>query len=100
MGTVRRPSTGTVYPIGTISPTSPRYQNNIMTYISPSTKRLHDDIVANSPSRVCHHNAESLRASRKNIISIIDYIISIGEIENDPQSAIKFDEMEKNTSKV
>ena len=26
-----------------------RYQNNIMTYISPSTKRLHDNIVANSP---------------------------------------------------
>ena len=50
-----------------------RYQNNIMTYISPSTKRLHDDIVANSPSRVRHHNAEYLRASGKNMISIIDY---------------------------
>ncbi len=71
-----------------------RYQNNIMT-ISPSTKCLHDDIVANSPSKVRHHNAESLRASRKNMVSIIDYIISIGEIGDDPQSAIMFDEMEK-----
>ena len=42
-----------------------RYQNNIMAYVSPSTKRLHDDIIRNSPSRVCHHNAESLRALRK-----------------------------------
>ncbi len=72
-----------------------RYQNNIMAYVSPSTKRLHDDIIRNSPSRVRHHNAESLRASRKNMISIIDYIISIGEIEEDPQSAIMFDDMEK-----
>jgi hypothetical protein len=42
-----------------------RYQNNIMTYVSPSTKHLHDDIVANSTSRERHHNAESLRASHK-----------------------------------
>ncbi len=76
-----------------------RYRNNIMAYISPSTKRLHDDIVRNSPSRVRHHNAESLRVSRKNMISIIDYIISIGEIEEDPQSAFMFDDMEKTLQK-
>ena len=39
-----------------------RFQNNIMTYVSPMTKRLHDDIEENSPSRIRHHNAESLRA--------------------------------------
>ena len=72
-----------------------RYQNNIMTYVSPSTKCLHDDIVENSPSRICHHDAESLWASCKNMISIIDYINSIGEIEEDPQTAIMFDKMEK-----
>ncbi len=74
-----------------------RYQNNSMAYVSPSTTCLHDDILRNSPStsRGCHHNAESLRASRKNMISIIDYIISIGEIEEDPQSSIMFDDMEK-----
>ena len=38
-----------------------RFQNNITTYVSPITKRLHDDIEENSPSRICRHNAESLR---------------------------------------
>jgi hypothetical protein len=76
-----------------------RFQNNIIAYVSPSTKRLHDDIIRNSPSRVRHHNADSLRASRKNMISIIDYIISIGEIEDDPQSAMLFDNMEKTLQK-
>jgi hypothetical protein len=76
-----------------------RYQNNIMAYVSPATKRLHNDILMTSPSRVRHHNAESLRASRKNMIEIIDYIIKIGEIEEDPQSAIMFDDMEKTLQK-
>ena len=64
------------------------------------TKRLHDDIEENSPSRIRHHNAESLRASRKNMISIIDYIISIGDIEEDPKSAIFFWQNGKIPSKV
>ena len=59
------------------------------------TKRLHNDIKENSPSRLRHHNALSLRASRKNMISIIDYIIDNGNIDKDPQSAILFDKMEK-----
>jgi hypothetical protein len=33
------------------------------------------------------------------MISIIDYIISIGEIEEDPQSAIMSDKMEKSLQK-
>ena len=72
-----------------------RYRNNIMAYVSPSMKRLHDGIIRNSPSRVRHHNAASLSASRKNMISIIDYIIRIGDIEEDPQSAFLFDDMKK-----
>ena len=52
-----------------------RFQNNIMTYVSPMTKRLHNDIEENSPSRIRHHNAVSLRESRKNMISIIDYTL-------------------------
>jgi hypothetical protein len=33
------------------------------------------------------------------MISIIDYIISIGEIEEDPQSAIMFEDKEKTLQK-
>jgi len=76
-----------------------RYQNNIMAYLSPSTKRLHNDILNTSPSRVRHHNKDSLSASRKNMISIIDYIIRIGDIEEDPQSAFMFNDMEKTLQK-
>ena len=72
-----------------------RFQNNIMTYLSPMTKRLHNEIQENSPSRLLHHNAVSLRESRKNMISIIDYIIDNGNIDEDPQTAILFDKMEK-----
>ena len=72
-----------------------RFQNNIMTYVSPMTKRLHNEIQENSPSRLLHHNAVSLRKSRKNMISIIDYIIDNGNIDEDPQTAILFDKMEK-----
>ena len=76
-----------------------RFQDNIMTYVSPMTKQLHKDIAENSPSWICHHSAESIWESRKNIISIIDYIISNSEIEEDPQSAIMFDQMEKSLQK-
>ena len=77
-----------------------RFQNNIMTYVGPMTKRLHNDIEANSPSRICHHNVVSLRASRKNMISCIDYIIDNGNIDENPQSAILFDKMEKTLQKM
>ena len=66
-----------------------------MTYVSPMTKRLHNEIQENSPSRLLHHNAVSLWESRKNMISIIDYIIDDGNIDEDPQTAILFDKMEK-----
>ena len=72
-----------------------RFQNNIMSYVSPMTKLLHNDLEENSPSRIRHHNAVSLRESRKNMISIIDYIIENGNIDKDPQSAMLFDKMEK-----
>ena len=77
-----------------------RFQNNIMTYVSPMTKRLHNEIQENSPSRLLHHNAVSLRESRKNMISIIDYILDNGNIDEDPHSAILFDKMEKTLQKI
>ena len=77
-----------------------RFQNNIMTYVSPMTKRLHNDIEENSPSRIRHHNAVSLQESRKNMISIIDNILDNGNIDEDPHSAILFDKMEKTLQKI
>ena len=72
-----------------------RFNDNTLSFLSPSTKRLHQDIAENSPANLPHHNSESIRASRKNIIANVDYLIENGRIENDPESAILFDELEK-----
>jgi hypothetical protein len=72
-----------------------RFNENTLSFLSPSTKRLHKDIAENSPANLPHHNSESIRASRKNIIANVDYLIENGKIENDPESAMLFDELEK-----
>ena len=72
-----------------------RFNDNTLSFLSPSTKRLHQDIAENSPANLPHHNSESIRASRKNIIANVDYVIENGRIENDPESAMLFDELEK-----
>jgi hypothetical protein len=72
-----------------------RFNDNTLSFLSPSTKRLHQDIADNSPANLPHHNSESIRASRKNIIANVDYVIEKGRIENDPESAMLFDELEK-----
>jgi hypothetical protein len=72
-----------------------RFNENTLSFLSPSTKRLHQDIAENSPANLHHHNSESIRASRKNIIANVDYLIENGKIENDPESAMLFDELEK-----
>ena len=74
-----------------------RFNDNTLSFLSPSpsTKRLHQDIAENSPANLPHHNGESIRASRKNIIANVDYVIENGRIENDPESAMLFDELEK-----
>ena len=72
-----------------------RFNDNTLSFLSPSTKRLHQDIAKNSPANLLHHNSESIRASRKNIIANVDYMIENGDIENDLESAMLFDELEK-----
>ena len=72
-----------------------RFNDNTLSFLSPSTKRLHQDIADNSPANLPHHNGESIRASPKNIIANVDYVIENGRIENDPESAMLFDELEK-----
>jgi len=72
-----------------------RFNDNTYSFLSPSTKCLHQDIAENSPANLPHHNSESIRASWKNIIANVDYLIENGRIENDPESAMLFDELEK-----
>ncbi len=72
-----------------------RFNDNTLLFLSPSTKRLHQDIADNSPANLLHHNSQSIIASRKNIIANVDYMIDNGNIENDPESAMLFDELEK-----
>jgi hypothetical protein len=71
------------------------FNDNTLSFLSPSNKCLHQDIAENSPANLPHHTGESIRASRKNIIANVDYVIENGRIENDPESAMLFDEMEK-----
>jgi len=65
-----------------------RFNDNTLSFLSPSTKRLHQDIAENSPANLPHHNSESIRASRKNIIANVDYLIENGRIEKDSESAM------------
>ncbi len=61
-----------------------RFNNYTLLYISPQTKRLHSDILKNSPANLSHHNTETIRASRKNMLTNIDYMIDYGELMNNP----------------
>ncbi len=36
------------------------FNNNTLLYISPQTKRLHSDILKNSPANQSHHNTETI----------------------------------------
>ena len=72
-----------------------RFNNNTLSYISPQTKKLHSDILKNSPANLFHHNNNTIRASRKNMLTNIDYMIDYGEFMNNPKAAKIFDDMEK-----
>ena len=72
-----------------------RFNNNTLLYISPQTKKLHSDIFKNSPENLFHHNNDTIRASRKNMLRNFDYMIDYGELMNNPKAAKIFDDMEK-----
>jgi hypothetical protein len=72
-----------------------RFNDNTFTCISPQTKKLHSDILKNSPANSSHHNNDTIRASRKNMLTIIEYMIDYGELMNNPKAAKIFDNMEK-----
>ncbi len=72
-----------------------RFNDNTLLYISPQTKKLHSDILKNSPANLSHHNNNTIQASWKKHVDNIDYMIDYGELMNDPKAAKIFDEMEK-----
>jgi hypothetical protein len=37
-----------------------RFYKNSLSYISPGTKKLHSDIIKNSPANLSHHNSNTI----------------------------------------
>jgi hypothetical protein len=72
-----------------------RFNDNTLSYISPQTKKLHSDILKNSPENLSCHNNDTIRASQKNMLTNIDYMIDYGELIKNPKAAKLFDDMEK-----
>ncbi len=72
-----------------------RFNDNTLSYLSPQTKKLHSDILKNSPENLFHHNNDTIRALWKNMLTNIDYMIDYGELMNNPKAAKIFDDMEK-----
>ncbi len=66
-----------------------------MTYLSPSTKRLQQDIAGNSVHKISLHTSETIRESRKSILYNIDWMIQHGMIEENAEAAKIFHDMEK-----
>ncbi len=72
-----------------------RFDNNTLTYLSPSTKCLQQNIASNSVRTISLHTSESLRESRKLILYNIDWMIQHGMIEENAAAAEIFHDMEK-----
>ncbi len=72
-----------------------RFNDDTLLYTSPQTKRLHSDILKNSPANLSHHNTETIWASQKNMLTNIDYMIDYDELMNNTKAAKIFDDMEK-----
>ncbi len=70
-----------------------------MTYLSPATKRLQQDIAGNSAQKISLNTNETLRESRKSILYNIDWMIQHGMIEDNAEAAEIFHEMDKYVQK-
>ncbi len=70
-----------------------------MTYLSPATKRLQQDIAGNSAQKISLNTSETLRESRKSILYKIDWTIQHGMIEENAEAAEIFHKMEKYVQK-
>ncbi len=72
-----------------------RFDNNTLTYLSPSTKRLQQDIGINSVWSISLHSSKTLRESRILMLYNINWMIQHGMIEENVAASEIFHDMEK-----
>jgi hypothetical protein len=70
-----------------------------LTYLSPATKCLQQDVAGNSAQNISQNTSKTLRESRKLILHNIDWMIQHGMIEENAEAAEIFHEMEKYVQK-
>ncbi len=72
-----------------------RFDNNTLTYLSPSTKGLQQDIAIISVQSISLHNSKTLPESQKSMLYNIDWMIQHGMIEENVAVSEIFHDMEK-----
>ncbi len=70
-----------------------------MTYLSPASKYLQQDIAGNSAQKISLNTSETLRESRKLILYSIYWMIQHGMIEENAEATEIFHEMGKYVQK-
>jgi hypothetical protein len=70
-----------------------------LTYLSPATKCLRQDIAGNSAQKISLHTSKTIHESRKSILYNIDWMIQHGMIEENTEAADIFHEIEKYVQK-
>jgi hypothetical protein len=70
-----------------------------LTYLSPATKQLQQDIAGNSARKISLNTSKTLCESRKSMLYNIDWMIQHGMIEDNAEAAEIFHEMEKYVQK-
>jgi hypothetical protein len=73
-----------------------RFHDNTITYLSPATTCLHNDLACNLTPTKLHHTTETLHQSQKSILEMIQY----GMIEENEHAAEIFDDLEKFVQKT
>ena len=77
-----------------------RFNDNTISYLSPATKQLHNDLANNRQGTTLHHTTETLRDSRKTIIESLDWMIQYGMITENQHASEIFDDFEKYVQKT
>lgn len=72
-----------------------RFQNNTHCALNDGTLRLQQQLESHSPAKVRMPSETQVRQSRKNMIECIDYIISNGDISENPEIAEIWDNLER-----